>query len=358
MYASEAADMPSHDRHHCRLRRRTFVVDVYAVHSGRHSQHRCCAARHTWSLLHLATPTSTVPVSAMAMNGEAGRDTLSKVEEDGGGSSRERHPLLVSIAEERGEDESDHSRTAEEDAAVHECGGRGQWCHLRRRAAGVLCHGVWSISQIDAQVVDEATDTWDVGGSAAMRRRVRELLQGQAAHVATCVPRATEALSPFLEWRVTFYREPLQPDHIVVYALYRWASADTYESGTCSFGIGRSSGLVVVRDVTEALLSVYADKISWPTGLQKAVVLRAFAYKGFPNCHGCIDCTHIFINKPANCPREDYYDRKRRFSVQAQVVVDLNEVLRVLDVFVGYSGSCHDVRIVHLLSLWARAEAG
>ncbi|GBG59571.1 hypothetical protein CBR_g49831 [Chara braunii] len=40
----------------------------------------------------------------------------------------------------------------------------------------------------------------------------------------------------------------------------------------------------------------------------------------------------------------------------AQVVVDMN--LHVLDAFVGYPGSCHDVRIVHLSSLWARAEAG
>ncbi|GBG83368.1 hypothetical protein CBR_g37082 [Chara braunii] len=53
---------------------------MYAVHSGRHSQQRCCAARHTWTLLHLATPTSTVRVSAMAMNGGPGRDTLSKAE--------------------------------------------------------------------------------------------------------------------------------------------------------------------------------------------------------------------------------------------------------------------------------------
>ncbi|GBG69475.1 hypothetical protein CBR_g4169 [Chara braunii] len=120
--------------------------------------------------------------------------------------------------------------------------------------------------------------------------------------------------------------------------------------------LGRKSRLVAVRDVTSALLSAYRDKISWPTGLQKAIVLHAFADKGFPNCHGCIDCTHIYIDKPGNCPGEDYYDRKRFFSVQAQVVVDLN--LRVLDMFVGYPGSCHDVRIVHLSSLRARAEAG
>ncbi|GBG89990.1 hypothetical protein CBR_g50081 [Chara braunii] len=150
--------------------------------------------------------------------------------------------------------------------------------------------------------------------------------------------------------------EPLQPDHIVAYTLYRWASGETYDNGTCSFGIGRASGITTVQDVTAALLVAYPDKISWPTGLQKAVVLRAFADKGFPNCHGCIDCTHIYEDKPANANGEDYCDRKRRFSVQAQVVVDSN--LRVLDVLVGYPGSVHDMRMLHLSSLWDHAERG
>ncbi|GBG87424.1 hypothetical protein CBR_g45481 [Chara braunii] len=165
-----------------------------------------------------------------------------------------------------------------------------------------------------------------------------------------------ENLSPILQRRVTFYREPLQPDQIVAYALYRWASGKTYENSSCSFGIGRASGLVAVRDVTVALLSVYREKVAWPTGVRKAIVLRAFADKGFPNRHGCIDCTHIYVDKPANAPAEDYYDRKRRFSVVAQVVVDLD--LRILNVFVGYPGSCHDVRIIHLSTLWSRAAAG
>ncbi|GBG79608.1 hypothetical protein CBR_g29756 [Chara braunii] len=69
----------------------------------------------------------------------------------------------------------------------------------------------------------------------------------------------TEACAPHLQRRVTFYREPLQPDQIVSYALYRWASGETYESGTCNFGIGRASGLVAVRNVTAALLRVVVD---------------------------------------------------------------------------------------------------
>ncbi|GBG68824.1 hypothetical protein CBR_g3518 [Chara braunii] len=115
-----------------------------------------------------------------------------------------------------------------------------------------------------------------------------------------------EAFSPLLQRCVTFYTEPLQPDQIVVYVLYRWASGETYESSRCIFGIGRASGLVAVRNVTTALMSVYRDKISWPAGVRKSVVLRAFAGKRLPNCYGCIDCTHTYIDKLANAPGEDY----------------------------------------------------
>ncbi|GBG71758.1 hypothetical protein CBR_g9166 [Chara braunii] len=87
-----------------------------------------------------------------------------------------------------------------------------------------------------------------------------------------------ETLSPLMQRCVTFYRVPLQPDHIIAYALYRWATGETYDSRTCSFDIGRSSGITAVRDVTAALLTAYPDKISWPTSLQKAVVLRAVHY--------------------------------------------------------------------------------
>ncbi|GBG91201.1 hypothetical protein CBR_g52083 [Chara braunii] len=135
-----------------------------------------------------------------------------------------------------------------------------------------------------------------------------------------------------------------------------WASGETYESSTCNFGIGRASGLIAIHDVIAALLRVFDDKIVWPTGVRKQVVLRAFADKGFPNCHGCIDCTHIYIDKPANARSEKYFDRKRRFSIVAQVVVDLD--LRVLDVHMGYPGSCHDIRVLQLSSLSLRVEEG
>ncbi|GBG88151.1 hypothetical protein CBR_g46640 [Chara braunii] len=209
-----------------------------------------------------------------------------------------------------------------------------QSIHVDEEGSGAICDAVLRVCYaMGCGAFPRATSRWwmkrQTGGAWEDLRQCDDETEDYFKDKMRTSPRVfreiAETLSPFLQRRVTFYREPLQPDLIVAFALYRWASGET-------------------------------DKISWPMGMQKAVVLRAFADKGFPNCHGCIDCTHIFIDKPANCPGEDYYDRKHRFSVQAQVVVDLN--LRVLDVFVGYPGNCHDVRIVHLSSLWARAEAG
>ncbi|GBG66250.1 hypothetical protein CBR_g57852 [Chara braunii] len=164
------------------------------------------------------------------------------------------------------------------------------------------------------------------------------------------------ACSPFLQRRLTHYRKPLQPDHIVAYALYRWAPGETFESSTSSFGIGRSSSIKAVQDVTNAILAAFPEKIAIPSGRRLLQVMRAFSRKGFPNCFGAIDCTHIYVDKPANVPSEKYFDRKQQFSVVAQVVVDLD--MRVIDIFVGYPGCVHDQRVLRNSSLIRRAEAG
>ncbi|GBG82613.1 hypothetical protein CBR_g34983 [Chara braunii] len=153
------------------------------------------------------------------------------------------------------------------------------------------------------------------------------------------------ALAAFVEKKVAHYRTPLPAEQFIAFALYRWASGKMYESGTSAFSIGRATGLQAVRDVTSALLRAYPDAIKWPVGRRHVQILRAFLNRGFPNCFGAIDCTHIYIHKPTGAPSTNYYDRNHKFSVQAQVVVDLD--LQILDFHVGYPGSVHDVRVLH-----------
>lgn len=64
--------------------------------------------------------------------------------------------------------------------------------------------------------------------------------------------------------------------------------------------------------------------------------------KGFPNIIGCIDGTHIRIDRPKESP-ESYYNRKDFFSIQMQIVC--NHERKIIDVFIGFPGSVHDARV-------------
>ncbi|GBG63170.1 hypothetical protein CBR_g36939 [Chara braunii] len=182
-----------------------------------------------------------------------------------------------------------------------------------------ICHAVFQVCcAMGCGGMPRATPRWWVkrrtGGAWEDLRPADDATEEYFRDKLRMSPRVfceiTKNMSPFLQRRVTFYGEPLQPDHIVAYALYRWVSGETYESSMCNFGIGRASGVVAVGDVTVALRAVYEKKVLWSTGVRKAVVLRAFADKGFPNCHDCMDIMHIYIDKPANAPGEDHFDRK------------------------------------------------
>ncbi|GBG43195.1 hypothetical protein CBR_g84515, partial [Chara braunii] len=178
----------------------------------------------------------------------------------------------------------------------------------------------------------------------------------QVAHVEAMFTQIVAACTTYVEKKVTHYRMPLPVEQVIAFALYGWASGETYKSGTSAFDIGRATALQAVRDMTSALMQAYPDAIKWPVGRRRAQILRAFREKGFPNCFGAIYCTHIYIDKLAGAPSANYYDRKQKFSMQAQVVVDLD--LRILDVHLGHPGSVHDIRVLHNSRLWRRAETG
>ncbi|GBG59121.1 hypothetical protein CBR_g32139 [Chara braunii] len=138
-----------------------------------------------------------------------------------------------------------------------------RWCIKGRTS------GTWE----DLRLRDDATDEY-------FRQKLRMSMAMFNHIVAAC--------AAYMEKKVTHYRMPLPVEQLIAFALYRWASGETYESGTSAFGIGRATRLQAVRD--------------------------------------------------------------------AQVVVDLD--LRILDVYVGYPGSVHDVRVLHNSQLFMRAESG
>ena len=71
--------------------------------------------------------------------------------------------------------------------------------------------------------------------------------------------------------------------------------------------------------VTDALVNTLPRWIHLPTQRQAdQQKLKFYQKAGFPNVIGCIDCTHIRIQAPANNEHE-YVNRKNQHSINVQV---------------------------------------
>ena len=101
----------------------------------------------------------------------------------------------------------------------------------------------------------------------------------------------------------------------------------------------------IVQRVTEAISTKLSHKyINVPKTEEEVQKLAARFYseRGFPQCIGAIDGTHIPIKKPKN-NAVDYVNRKGFYSLNVQACVDANCCF--FDVNIKGPGSVHDARV-------------
>ena len=121
------------------------------------------------------------------------------------------------------------------------------------------------------------------------------------------------------------------------------------------FGVSETTVGRLVHKVVEAICEVHGDRLKWPSGEARSRVMAEFEQdKALPNCLGALDCTHIHMEKPANCASEKYYDRNGRFSLIVMAVVDLN--YRFLYIHVGCPGPYNDARVFRISALGTRTS--
>ncbi|XP_063788677.1 uncharacterized protein LOC134944072 [Pseudophryne corroboree] len=163
-----------------------------------------------------------------------------------------------------------------------------------------------------------------------------------------------DLLTPALTMQTTHYRTPIQPRRRLVIALWWYAMPGEYRTISCLFGVGISTVCTVIHQVTKAILdTLYKRFICLPQGQRLDDTIKGFVQRGYPQCAGAIDGTHIPIIAPRDNPA-DYYNRKGWHSIVLQAVVDHKYCFT--DVYIGWPGRAHDARVLANSDLYKIAE--
>ncbi|CAM6128040.1 unnamed protein product [Calypogeia fissa] len=96
--------------------------------------------------------------------------------------------------------------------------------------------------------------------------------------------------------------------------------------------------------------------LKWPESAECKRIAAEFAKKGFPNCVGLIDGTLIPLAQRPKDSGECYYDRKCRYSMNAQVICDQKR--KILFLYTGMPGSCSDLTSFKRTSLFWDMDRG
>lgn len=109
--------------------------------------------------------------------------------------------------------------------------------------------------------------------------------------------------------------------HILIFCWFAGHQTASFRDVSDRFDVTISSLFRVIRRVTHFLSGMSAQVIRWPTNEEKFAIERGFRDKyNINGLIGCIDGTHIKIDKPEVDP-ESYVNRKGYYSIQVVNIV-------------------------------------
>ncbi|KAB0803348.1 hypothetical protein PPYR_00318 [Photinus pyralis] len=132
--------------------------------------------------------------------------------------------------------------------------------------------------------------------------------------------------------------------HILTFLWFAGHHTASYRDVADKFNLSLSSLHDVITRIMMFLSNVLAlNVIKLPSSEQKQTTMNFYHEKNkLPNVIGCIDATHIKIDKQ-NEPSVNYSNSQQYFSHILQAVC--NEELNFLDIYVGCPGSVHDANV-------------
>lgn len=112
-----------------------------------------------------------------------------------------------------------------------------------------------------------------------------------------------------------------------------------------------SAGAVVncSRRCILAINECAGQYLQWPGVDRRKEISQVMSLEGFPGCVGFIDGTTFPIYQRPGVDGETFFDSKKRYSINAQVVCDCDQ--RITALYTGWPGSCHDNKCYQLMTL-------
>eukprot|EP00079_Xenopus_tropicalis_P018484 XP_004920283.1 PREDICTED: putative nuclease HARBI1 [Xenopus tropicalis] len=139
--------------------------------------------------------------------------------------------------------------------------------------------------------------------------------------------------------------------------LWRLGSSSPYRTNENIFGVSRSAIVMIVRDVCEAIISVFTPRfIRVPCGNTLQDTLRGFEEQhGLPQLAGVVGTLHVAIQTPAEKSGQ-YFNNKGWHSVVVQAVV--NADLCFWDLNIDCPGNLSDSQVLVSSELYKMANRG
>ncbi|GAB4824364.1 hypothetical protein Ancab_040293 [Ancistrocladus abbreviatus] len=141
-------------------------------------------------------------------------------------------------------------------------------------------------------------------------------------------------------------------------ALRRLCSGESLLTIGDAFGLNHSTVSQVTWRFVEAMEERGLHHLKWPTEAEMNEIKSKFEkIRGFPNCCGAIDITHIMMCLPLADPSTRVWcDREKNHSMLLQVIVDPD--MRFRDVVTGWPGQMSDSMVLQSSNFFKLCEKG
>lgn len=134
-----------------------------------------------------------------------------------------------------------------------------------------------------------------------------------------------------------------QLDHQLAITLERLGSNGNGASVgwfSCNYKVSRGAVINCTRRVITAILDQGGHCLQWPGSSRRKGISSVLAQEGFPSCVGFVDGTTIPLYQRPGIDGEVFFDRKHRYSINAQIVCGCDQ--RITYVYAWWPGSCCD----------------